>query len=184
LRGINFFAEGNDGKKIVPIICGKSAVGSALDEIGYWPANKDDLSDEVKAAESWLFKESDEEDAWLGSCVHQFDAQDLVAMDLSRKKRAGFVDKDTVLAYERGDVDWIEDVLTGREYADLPEDARIGYQYYEWSENREETEMLEVIRARLLERIEAFNELYLDDEKTSKPISITTADCRVIIIIS
>lgn len=139
----------------------------------------------MKAAESWLFKEEDATpfDDWADNCVSYFPATMLSELTTNKKQYAGFVDMNDILAFERGDLEYIEDFLSGKQYAKLPKDARMAYRYYEWNSEDESDDTLNVIRQRVLDRIEAFNDLFIKDEDQTW-IELSPSDCRVVVIIS
>lgn len=181
-RGIDFYVRDKDRMRPVPLASGKSDVGSALD----WLCedhhlSPSELSDELRLDHPWYQKQQPEE--WMSSLVSAIEGKDLLLCDFSKPEHCGFVDRESILMYERDGVD-IEEWLTGAELAKLPPECRNGYSWYEWSQKDSGMEMARSIYGALLERINAFNDITAFNDVTVNGTDgeIGVDDCRVVIL--
>ena len=183
-KGIDFYVSSKDGYKPVEIIEGKSYIGSALrDKALDWRVTVKTLSPELKRDHPWVLKE--EENILPYNCVSCVHGEDIEALNLDGPEFCGFVDKSMIRAFERGEAeDLMEWTISAKEYSELPAEARIGYEWYQWTERFGTHEVWQIIRRRLQERIDAYNNARFDYEWDKMPQEIRMSDCRVVILIS
>ena len=162
----------------VEIIGGKSAVGAALyDNDMMIPIAPEKLSPELKRDHPWYQEEHD----YHGQFTYYIEGSDIDALRLDKPEYCGFVDKTDILAFENG-YEEIDTWLTAKEYAKLPPDARIGYEWYTWNERYGDHEIWRIIKQGLIDRVNAYNEARFGLDELRPSLSIK--DCRVIVFIS
>lgn len=184
-RGIDFYVFANDKYHPVEIIGGKSFVGSALEEkaILHYPVSAKELSPELQRDHSW-YVEQEEQEHWIGSMMYTVMGSDIEAMRLDRPEYCGFVDKTYISAFEKDETEDIPECLNAKEFAELPPDVRIGYQWYEWSEVNGTQAVWKQIRRGLFERICAYNESRYEYDFKNIPPFISMADTRIVVLMS
>lgn len=178
-KGIDFYVFSNGKYTPVEIIEGKSYVGSALRDKGVdGILLAKDLSEELKRDHTWYIEQENE--SWQGSMVRYIEGKYIA--DLKLPDRCGFVDKTLIQAFEEQETDEIDEYLSAKEYAALPADVRIGYEWYHWPDGTEE--VWRTIRDGLQARINAYNNARYSYEYDKMPPEISMADTRVIIFMS
>lgn len=183
-KGIDFYVFANGKYVPVEIVSGKSYVGEALaDKHVQYSIHAKDLSPELQRDHKWSVEE-DRELMWRESFVLCVEGADILAMNLDTPEHCGFVDKTLIHAYENEETEDIWDWLSAKEYAELPADVRIGYQWYAWNERGGTKEVWRRIKNGLQDRINAYNDSRYDYDIKDIPPEISMSDTRLIIFMS
>lgn len=113
---------------LVPVIEGQSAVGSAL----RWYANPMPIKSEDLSAMT-RSQESDRAESWQWL---QIPGSWFADKDLNSPEFCGYFPKQDVLDYKSGLIDMIntEDILEAEAYLAFPDDGKLSYVYFEYTE--------------------------------------------------
>lgn len=105
-----------------------------LDEIGM-QLEAQELSEELLKARPYLLEEK-EKGVFYGYPIIGISYKSINALvpNSKDKENHAFVLKDTVFAYEHGELESIWDYLSADEYEKLSKEAKKAYTYYEWND--------------------------------------------------
>lgn len=142
--------------QLVPLIEGKSAVGSALRWHGLGqPIDWENLSPELQEK----FPKKETSDPFSRYYFEYFPATWFDGKNLNLPEFSGFVLRQTIHDFESGEVESIsgEGFLSPDEYNELEPETRVAYRYYEWTEPWGIRDVMRRIETALNARVFAFN---------------------------
>ncbi|SHH56966.1 hypothetical protein SAMN02745823_00323 [Sporobacter termitidis DSM 10068] len=93
----------------------------------------------------------------------------------------GFVDRHYIAAFQRRDIDSIEEWLTATDYASLDKPEQQAYSYYEWDDREGWYAVFKSLAARIEVLVENFNNYRIKDMRS---INVKAKDVRVVICVS
>lgn len=165
---------------ISPVIWGKSAIGAALNwYIIPTRIRKDDISQVTRAAES------DKSDDWQWQYIP---GSWFIDKDLDAPEFCGYFPRQEVLDYKAGLADLIctEDMLDTEAYLALPDDGKIAYQYFEYTEKWGARHVTQMIKHAVECRIRAANDWLwsIPKDERGDTDSIGWSDVRLIVYTS
>lgn len=177
---IDFYQRPLDGApKLTPVIWGKSVIRSAIDwYVHPVPLDAGTLSDVTRGQESdkaqdyqWKFIPG----SWF------------IGKELDTPEYCGYFPKQEVLDFKSGLTDMIcsEDMLDTEAYLALPDEGKIAYQYFEWTEEWGPRYVLKLIQHGVEERIRACNEwlFSIPKELRGNTDGISWGDVRLVVFI-
>jgi hypothetical protein len=173
---------------LCPIISGQSFLGEALDRFENLPStiNWNDLSEGVKKHIA-----DDYSEEHRASLINEpFTIYDYVQSTEQNMKRANqyeyYVYRESIAAFENGELDEIMDWLTFEEYSALSQSKRSRYAFYKWNTPWDTFETIAQIKSRVDDCIYRFNYHCIPYEypRTDNQTEITPRDVRLVVEIS
>lgn len=160
---------------ISPIMSGCSAVRAMLDCIECSWGPLEDLSGDVVGEITYYDSDGKEHkrDSWW------FDYSALSRIDPARFEFEGYVPRQQVAEFERGDADCISDWVGPMEYAALPAAEKQGFTYYRWTEPGGTYDL----RVKLKQRADMVRDMYCENWRGCREYS-EPSDLRFVVVVS
>jgi len=181
---IDSYVLGLDGEcHHCPTMSGQSYLRDAIDKLSEYSyyLSFDELSEGTRS--DLLSDNSDEYNREVKTRNFEaFDFQTAIKDQLRGSPiMRGFVDRHYIAAFQRRDIDSIEEWLTAMDYANLDKPEQQAYSYYEWDDREGWYAVFKSLAARIEVLVENFNNYGIQDMGS---INVKAKDLRVVICVS